>query len=95
MAWSKVERCVGQTSRGGRVSGPLEQQARIVRGATLRFGSPLSHNHAQLNVRTVQQDLELSPGRRVATSSIQKVAEWVGTLAAAKEEIWEDALTVL
>jgi hypothetical protein len=91
----EVERYVDQTSRGGRIFGPLEQQGRIVRGATPRFASQLSHKYAQLNVRAVQQDLELNHGRRVATSSIQNVAEWVGTLATAKEETWEYALPAL
>jgi hypothetical protein len=91
----EVERYVYQTSRGGRIFCPLEQQGRIIRGATPRFASQLSHKYAQLNVRAVQQDLELNHGRRVATSYIQNVAEWVGTLATAKEETWEYALPVL
>ena len=49
-----VERYVYQTSRGGRIYCPLEHQARIVRGATPRFASQLSHKYAQLNVRAVQ-----------------------------------------
>jgi hypothetical protein len=40
-------------------------------------------------VRAVQTDLEQNHGRKVATSYIQNVAEWVGTIAAAKEEDWE------
>ncbi len=35
----EVERYVYQTSRGGRIFCPLEQQGRIVRGATPRFAS--------------------------------------------------------
>ncbi len=46
-------------------------------------------------MRAVQQDLELNHGRRVATSYIQNVAEWVGTLATVKEETWEYALPAL
>jgi hypothetical protein len=91
----EVERYVYQTSRGGRIFCPLEQRGRIVRGATPRFASQLSHKYAQLNVRAVQQDLELNHGRRVATSDIQNVAEWAGTLATAKEEVWEYALPAL
>ena len=34
-------------------------------------------------------------GRKVATSYIQHVAEWVGTIAEAKEEDWEYALPPL
>jgi hypothetical protein len=85
----RVERYVYQSSRGGRIYCPLEYQGRIIRGATPRFASQLSHKYAQLNVRAVQSDLEQNHGRQVATSYIQNVAEWVGNIAAAKEEDWE------
>jgi len=85
----EVERYVYQTSRGGRIYCPLEHQARIVRGATPLFASQISHKYAQLNARAVQTDLEQNHGRKVATSYIQNVADWVGTIAAAKEEHWE------
>ena len=84
-----VERYVYQTSRGGRIYCPLEHQARIVRGATPLFASQLSHKYAQLNARAVQTDLAQNHARAVATSSIQHVAEWVGDIAAAKEEHWD------
>ncbi|AGA90284.1 hypothetical protein Thimo_1497 [Thioflavicoccus mobilis 8321] len=38
-----IERYVCQSARGGRIYCPLEQGARIVRGATPRFASQLSH----------------------------------------------------
>lgn len=85
----EVERYVYQTSRGGRIYCPLEHQGRIVRGATPLFASQISHKYAQLNARAVQRDLEQNHGRKVATSYIQNVAEWVGDIAAAKEEHWE------
>jgi hypothetical protein len=84
-----VERYVYQTSRGGRIYCPLEHQARIVRGATPLFASQLSHKYAQLNARAVQTDLAQNHARAVATSYIQHVAEWVGDIAAAKEEHWD------
>jgi hypothetical protein len=91
----QVERYVYQTSRGGRIYCPLEHQARIIRGATPRFASQLSHKYAQLNVRAVQTDLAQNHGRTVATSYIQNVADWVGSIATAKEETWEYALPQL
>jgi len=91
----QVERYVYQTSRGGRIYCPLEHQARIIRGATPRFASQLSHKYAQLNVRAVQTDLEQNHGRKVATSYIQNVTDWVGGIATAKEESWEYALPQL
>ncbi|MEA1053767.1 ISKra4 family transposase, partial [Lamprobacter modestohalophilus] len=89
------ERYVYQTSRGGRIYCPLEHQARIIRGATPRFASQLSHKYAQLNVSAVQTDLEQNHGRKVARSYIQNVADWVGSIATAKEETWEYALPAL
>jgi len=74
----EVKRYVYQTSRGGRIGCPLEQQARIIRGSTPLFASQISHEYAQLNARAVQTDLAQSYGREVATSYIQHVAEWVG-----------------
>ena len=91
----EVERYVYQTSRGGRIYCPLEQQARIIRGATPLFASQISHKYAQLNARAVQTDLAQNHARQVATSYIQHVAEWVGDIAAAKEEDWDYELPQL
>jgi len=91
----QVERYVYQTSKGGRIYCPLEHQARIIRDATPRFASQLSHKYGQLNVRAVQTDLAQNHGRKVATSYIQRVAEWVGGIAEAKEESWEYELPSL
>jgi hypothetical protein len=92
---AEVERYVYQTSHGGRIYCPLEERARIIRGATPLFASQLSHKYAQLNVRAVQRDLEENHGRKVAASYIQNVSEWVGTIAEAKEEDWEYELPAL
>ena len=64
----RLERYVYQSSRGGRIYCPLEHRGRIIRGATPRFASQLSHKYAQLNVRALQSDLEKNHGRQVATS---------------------------
>ncbi|MGA7980731.1 MAG: ISKra4 family transposase, partial [Chromatiaceae bacterium] len=57
--------------------------------------SQISHKYAHLNVRAVQADLAQNHGRKVAASYIQNVAEWVGTIATAKEEDWAYALPAL
>ena len=85
----RVERHVYQSSRGGRIYCPLEHRARIIRGATPRFASQISHKYSQLNAGAVQRDLERNHGRGVAKSYIQHVGEWVGNIAIAKEEVWE------
>jgi hypothetical protein len=91
----RVERYVYRSSRGGRIYCPLEHQARIIRGATPRFASQISHKYAQLNAGAVQRDLEQNHARAVAKSYIQHVAEWVGNIATAKEEDWEYELPKL
>ena len=90
-----VERYVYQSSRGGRIFCPLEHQARIIRGATPLFASQISHKYGQLNVRAVQTDLAQNHGRKVATSYIQNLAEWVSDIATAKEEDWEYEMPAL
>jgi hypothetical protein len=91
----EVERYVYQRFRGGRVYCPLEHQARIVRGATPRFAGQISPQYVQVNVRAVQTDLAQNHGWSVAASTIQHVAEWVGTIALAKEADWAYALPAL
>lgn len=81
----QVERFVYQTLCRGCVYCPLAHQDLIVHGATPRFASQLSHTYAQLNVRAVQCDLEQNHGRKVARSYMQNAAEYVGTIAMAKE----------
>ena len=85
----EVERNVYQTSKGGRIYCPLEAAARIVRHATPRFAQQLSHKYAQSNVNAVCLDLRENHGRQIAASSVQNVADWVGGIAEAKEEVWE------
>jgi hypothetical protein len=72
----QVERYIHQRSHGRRVYCPPEHGARIVRGATPLLASQISHKYAQLNVRSVQTDLQQNHGRKVATSYIQNVAQW-------------------
>jgi hypothetical protein len=59
-----------------------------VHGATPRFTSQLSQKYAQLNVSAAHMDLAQNHGRKVAASSVQNTAEWMGTIAAAKKERW-------
>ena len=53
----RVKSYVYQSSHGGRIYCPLEHQARIIRAATPRFASQISHKYAQLNAGAVQRDL--------------------------------------
>lgn len=91
----EVERNVYQTSQGGRIYCPLEAAARLIRHATPRFAQQLAHKYAQSNVNAVCRDLRENHGRQIAASYVQNVADWVGSLAEAKEEVWEYAIPPL
>ncbi|HIP82976.1 MAG TPA: ISKra4 family transposase [Desulfocapsa sulfexigens] len=84
-----VERHVYQSSQGGRIYCPLEQKANIIRGATPRFAQQISHKYSTMNAPSVCRDLAENHHRQIAHSYLQDVSEWVGSIAQAKEEIWE------
>lgn len=84
-----VKRHVYQTSKGGKIYCPLEQKANIIRGATPKFAQQLSHKYSNMNSPAVCRDLKENHHRKIAHSYVQDVAEWIGSIAQAKEEIWE------
>ena len=84
----EVSRYVYQTSQGGCTYCPLEQDARIIGSATPRFAQQVSHKYANLNAPAVCRDLEANHHRKIAHSYVQDVADLVGTIASAKEELW-------
>ena len=84
-----VERYVYQTSKGGRVYCPLEEKARIIRSATPKFAQQISHKYANMNAPAVCQDLADNHHRKIAHSYLQDVSDCVGSIAQAKEEVWE------
>jgi hypothetical protein len=91
----EVARYVYQTSKGGKTFCPLEQNARIIRSATPRFAQQISHKYANMNAPAVCADLEDNHHRKIAHSYLQDVADHVGAIASAKEEIWEYAIPEL
>ncbi len=91
----QLERYVYQSPRGGKIYCPLEQNARIIRGATPKFAQQIAHKYANMNAPAVCQDLEDNHHRRIAHSYLQDVSDWVGGIAQAKEELWEYAIPPL
>lgn len=87
-----VERHVYQSSEGGRMFCPLEKDARIVGTCTPKFAKMLSHKYAEFGSQRVMNDLEENHGRKVVRSFVQNIAELVGLVAIAKEDVWEYAL---
>ena len=80
---------VYQSSKGGRIHCPLEQNARIIRNATPRFAQQIAHKYAVMNAPSVCQDLKANHHRKIAHSYLQDVGDWVGSIAQAKEAVWE------
>ncbi len=84
-----IQRNVYQSSKGGRIHCPLENNARLIRGATPKFAQQISHKYANMNAPAVCRDLHENHHRKIAHSYLQDVSDWVGSIAQAKEEIWE------
>ena len=84
-----------QSSKGGKIYCPLETNAQIIRGATPKFAQQISHKYANMNAPAVCQDLNENHHRTIAHSYLQDVSDWVGSIAQAKEEIWEYATPTL
>ena len=91
----QLERYVYQSPRGGKIYCPLEQNARIIRGATPKFAQQITHKYANMNAPAVCLDLEDNHHRKIAHSYLQDVSDWVGGIAQAKEELWEYAIPPL
>jgi len=87
----QIQRYVYQTSKGGRIHGPLEGNARIIRSATPKFAQQIAHKYANMNAPSVCLDLEENHHRKIAHSYLQDVSDHVGSIAQAKEEVWEYA----
>ena len=85
----KLKRYVYQTSKGGKIYCPLDNKARIIRGATPKFAQQISHKYSNMNAPAVCRDLKENHNRVIAHSYLQEVSDWVASIAQAKEEIWE------
>jgi hypothetical protein len=87
----EIERYVYQTSQGGHIYCPLEDSARTILSATPKFAQQLSHKYSQGNAQSVCTDLRDNHHRTIAKSTVQNVADWVGAIACAQEEVWDYA----
>ncbi len=90
-----VSRYVYQTCRGGRTFCPLDENARIITSSTPRFAQIISHKYARGSAREVADDFAINHGRTVASSFIQNVSTFIGSIAQATEEAWEYAIPTL
>ncbi len=85
----QVDRYVYQTSKGGKIYCPLESNARIIQGATPRLAKIPAHKYANLAAPSVVEDMLDNHDRKITISYMQSVADYVGSIAQAKEESWE------
>lgn len=91
----EIKRYTYQTSKGGKVWCPLEEQARIIRGGTPRLAKQVSHKYVHMNAQAVCHDFEANHNRKITKSYIQNMADWVGGIAQAREEDWAYTLPEL
>ena len=63
-----IQRNVYQSSKGGKIYCPLENNAQIIRGATPKFAQQISHKYVNMNAPAVCQDLNENHHRKIAHS---------------------------
>lgn len=90
-----IKRHIYQTSQGGRIFCPLEQDARIILTATPGFAKLVAAKYADMGSSRVLFDLEHNHGRLVARSYLKYLCDAVGAIAQAKEEVWTYAVPEL
>ena len=84
----EVPRHVYQTSEGGAIFCPLEQDARIILTSTPRFASQVSHKMSEMSAPAAQKDLTMNHNRTVSHRVLQRIAEAVASVVQMKEELW-------
>jgi hypothetical protein len=89
---AEIDRYVYQTSKGGRVFCPLEETAHTILNATPKFAQQITHKYSQGDANSVCRDLSENHHRSLAKSSVQNIADHVGSIACATEESWDYVL---
>ena len=84
----RVERFVYQSSKGGKIVCPLDQSARIVVNSTPAFARMVSWKYANMAAPQVEEDLLQNHGRSSSRTTLRDLADIVGSIAQAKEEVW-------
>jgi len=84
----RVERYVYQSSKGGKIVCPLDQSARIVVNSTPAFARMVSWKYANMAAPQVEEDLLQNHGRSSSRTTLRDLADVVGSIAQAKEEVW-------
>ena len=77
-----------QTSQGGQIYVPLEDNARIIHDATPKFARNVSSKYARMSTNQVRKDLFENHGRKISQDYIQKVSDAVGHQVELGERRW-------
>ena len=88
--WGPVEvsRHVYQSSQGGAIFCPLDQNARIVVTSTPFYARMVSWKYAHMASSEVCEDLQRNHGRKASRSVLRDLSDVVASIAQAKEETW-------
>lgn len=78
-------RHVYQTNEGGCTFCPLDNDARIITGATPKLAKMVSSKYAESGATHVQKDLEANHGRHLSKQYIQSLSQSIGSLIAEKK----------
>lgn len=84
----EVPRHVYQTSGGGAIFCPLENDARIIVTSTPRFASQASYKMSEMSAPATQKDLAINHNRDISHRVLQRLAEAVANVVQIKEETW-------
>lgn len=90
-----VNRHVYQTSQGGRTYSPLEDRGRCILNSTPRYAKMISSKYCEMGADSLRKDLWESNGRAVSRNYVKKLSDHIGSIALAKEEVWEYEIPTL
>lgn len=85
----EVSRNVYQSSQGGAIFCPLDQNARIVVTLTPLYARMVSWKYTHMASSEVCEDLKRNHGRKALRSVLRDLADVVASIAQTKEEAWD------
>ncbi len=88
----EIMRHVYQSSKGGKTFCPVDEKGRIIIHSTPKFAKMISYKYASLSAKDVSEDFAENHSRSCSRGYIQKVADYIGSIALATEEDWEYAI---
>ncbi len=89
-----IERHVYQTSQGGKTFCPLEDRGRCLLNSTPRYAKIISSKYCEMGADALRKDLLEANGRKVSRNYVKRISDFVGSIAQAKEEVWEYEMPV-